>query len=369
MKKILLVVSGLYYGVGISEFLKEVYGTLLRDYKNYKIDIIIEEGEEHNEMKQDLQKLGINAFYFHSFKKSPIQYYNDWKKFLKKQKYDYVHFHIDNLVRFVPFILTVNRAETVIIHSHNGFNLSVNKNFIKRLISKMTSSYVCHNSFKKVSCSKEAEKWLFSEGVSTIIYNGINLEKFRYNQLNRIHMRNKYNLNDENHVILHIGRFKEQKNHYKLIEIFDEMYSNDKNYRLFLIGEGPLKEEILENIRDKHLEDVVSVLGYSKEIPSLLSMADLMVFPSLYEGFPISLVEAQASGLPIFYSDTITDEIEILSTTQSIDINSNSCDIAQKIHKDFKVLDNQQRLLSNDILKEKGFDIQDTINQIRGLYK
>ena len=131
-------------------------------------------------------------------------------------------------------------------------------------------------------------------------------------------MRDQLGLNDK-YVIGNVGRFNKQKNHQYLINLFYEYAKTDESAVLLLVGEGELMEQFEREVQDKNIEDKVLFLGARKDVPHLLQAMDCYVFPSLYEGLGISLVEAQAAGLPCIASSTIPEESKVTDNVVYLD--------------------------------------------------
>src|SRR5690606_27518429 len=123
--------------------------------------------------------------------------------------------------------------------------------------------------------------------------NAIDVSRFTYNPVTRASIRKKLEISDTK-IIGHIGRFNEQKNHFYLIKIFQELLKIDQSYHLLLVGDGNLSGRIKELVDDLNISENVTFLGIRHDIPDLLQAIDVFVFPSLYEGLPVTLVEAQA---------------------------------------------------------------------------
>ena len=121
-------------------------------------------------------------------------------------------------------------------------------------------------------------------------------------------------------IILHIGRFSPQKNHLFLLELFYDIEQLVPASRLLLAGDGYLKEVVEKRAYELGISNKVLFLGQRDDIPALLQAADLFVLPSLYEGLPISCMEAQAAGLPCLISDTITDEVCLNEKVQRLSL-------------------------------------------------
>ena len=147
-----------------------------------------------------------------------------------------------------------------------------------------------------------------------ILNNSVDVDKFDFNVSIRKKMRKSYGLENSDFALLHVGRFVEQKNHLYLIKVFKELLetSENENYKLFLIGDGKLKNEIVHLISELHLENNVILLGLQNNVSDFMQMADCFVMTSIHEGLPIVAVEAQASGMPCILSSNISIETNIV---------------------------------------------------------
>ena len=215
----------------------------------------------------------------------------------------------------------------------------------------------------KLAPSSEAACYTFGKkqlknGKVKILHNAIPYRDFIFNCEIREKVRKNLKIEDKL-VIGHIGRFDEQKNHKFLIEIFKEIKKNNENAILLLVGNGSLKEKVRKQVEELKLDDSVIFLGVRKDIPQLLMAMDIFVFPSLYEGMPNTVIEAQATGLKCIISDTITREADITGLVSYTSLNNGIEEWKSK------VLNNCQyeRKDTSDKFKEKGYDIEDVSNQ------
>ena len=199
-----------------------------------------------------------------------------------------------------------------IAHSHSTTNKKEHlRNFIKNILRLFSKKYATHY----FACSELAGRWLFGDktfnkGEVTVINNAIELEKYKFNEQTRDSLRAKYGLTNQ-FVIGHIGRFMSQKNHTFLIDIFYEVVKRQHNSKLLLIGDGPLYDEIVNKVHTLNLDDKVVFTGVKQNAYDYYNAMDVFVLPSLYEGLPVVGVEAQANGLPIVTSDTVTRDLNI----------------------------------------------------------
>ena len=168
----------------------------------------------------------------------------------------------------------------------------------------------------KIAPSDLAAKYTFGKKAYdshevNILHNAVDTSIFQYKESYRSKIRNELDIEKDAVVIGHVGRFYEQKNHIFLIKIFEEICKINKDALLLLVGDGPLEGSVREMIENRHLENRVIFLGVRSDIDQILSAMDVFVLPSLYEGMPNVVIEAQATGLPVILSDTITQEVNI----------------------------------------------------------
>lgn len=172
------------------------------------------------------------------------------------------------------------------------------------------------------ACSDLAAQWMFgSEAAKAqLIPLPINCEISRYDDSVRRDERAARNIESTEKVIGHIGRFQTQKNHRFLLDVFAEVVKRDSGYKLVLIGDGNLRDEIDEKIKVLGLENAVIKVGQISDASKMMSMFDIFLLPSLYEGYPTVLLEAQANGLKSIVSSTITPTIALTDLVEFIDL-------------------------------------------------
>lgn len=291
-------------------------------------------------------------------------------KFLKVNKYDIVHINEPLLASSVyAFLAKFAGVKNIIVHSHNDH--SVEKfNFIQILLNELARYIIMHKADYYFACSYLAAKWLFGKNILRNekyykIANGIDSEKYTFNAEIRSKMRKSMNI-ENNFAIGHVGRFFEQKNHKFLLEIFKEFLKYEPQAILLLVGDGPLRKEIEEEIIKLKLNKKVRFLGIRKDVPELLMAMDIFVFPSLYEGLGIALIEAQASGLPVFCSKNVPIEAKITDEFYFVDLNLSAACWAKYIHEKNKSDTRKDNI--NEIINA-GFDINNSIKWIEKFYE
>ena len=237
---------------------------------------------------------------------------------------------------------------------------------------KGISFYLLSRFYKKYAniyfaCSLAAGHYMYGEDKDfKVINNGINTTLFGFSKEKRGEIRTKLNIPDNVLTLAHVGRFHDQKNHHFLIDVFSQVCKLIPNSRLLLLGVGPLLSDIREKVKALGLDKNVLFLEQRPNVQDYLSASDLFVFPSLYEGLPLTLVEAQASGLPIVCSDTITEETKLTDNYYILSLEQSSKEWADKI------VEVSKKTIARDdahfIVRRKGYDCQDIANQLICFY-
>lgn len=289
------------------------------------------------------------------------------KKILKNNEYDVIHIHSGSIFSLYSVAKLAKKSgiRKVIAHSHSTGVNSLKHSIIKKITNNKLEKYV--DVF--LACSEEAAKWKFPNGVILqkkykIIKNGVDIDTFKFDNDKRQKIRDEYNIQNKN-IILNVGRFSKEKNQTFLIDIFKKIKRINSNAYLILIGgSGPLKDEIKNKIEKDNLNEDVLILENINNVFEFLQAADVFVLPSLYEGFPVVAVEAQASGLPIICSDSITKEAYITPNCNFLSLNDTIDIWAKKINEELK----RKRTNYEEEIRNRGFDIKDTSKILENIY-
>lgn len=212
-----------------------------------------------------------------------------------------------------------------IIHAHNSLNMGGGKSRLLR--HKINSLLLKFYVTDYWACSALAGNWSYPKsvrdaGLVKVIPNAVDVDGFAVNLEVRQQYRRALNITDTQLVFGHVGRFHFQKNHIFLIDIFSEVYKLVPNVRLWLIGTGEDEGKVKQRITEYGLEAAVSFMGTRYDVPKLLQAMDAFLLPSLFEGLPVVMVEAQAAGLPCFVADTITKESDISGNVEFYSLHS-----------------------------------------------
>ena len=360
--KVLMIFSGLVSNEGIANnvinYLKHI------DKKNLQIDFIVQ-NQPQEWMVNEIIKNNSKYYVLKGRNRNIFKYIRELKRIINMNGYNIVHIHGSSSLLAIDLLAAcIAGVKVRIAHSRN----TTCNHKILNIIFRPLFNVLVTDCF---ACGEDAGKWLFKNRKFNVIKNGKEIDKFLYDERIRNDYRKKLNIEDKV-VVGHIGRFNNQKNHTFLIDIFSELIKLNENYVLLLIGEGVLLKSIKEKISNLKIKDNVIFLGETEQISELLNSMDLFIFPSKYEGLPNVLLEAQLSGLPIFTSDVITDEVAICDTVEFISLEENANIWADKIFKYSKSNSNSNRKFSRNDTRQKftkaGFDIKENAQELKNLY-
>lgn len=358
--RILHITVGMDRG-GIENFLMNLYRSINREIIQFDFLIHMKEKQAFEE---EIKKLGGKIYRTPSLGEvGPLKYAKELNKFFKKNKYSIIHSHY-NAVNGV--ILNEARKcgiKNRISHSHTSYpEYKLLEKIYKEYYSKNLLRFVATERF---ACSSKAGKWLYGNNFK-VFNNGISTEEYKYNLDIREKVRSNLGLKQNEILIGHIGRFVVEKNHKFLIKVFKELYKKNNNYRLILIGDGILKNEVEFQVKkDKEIYDKIKFLGIRSDVKELLQGMDLVIFPSLYEGLPVALVEAQGSGLKCFISSSIASEIDLgCNLIKTIDLHESVQEWANIIENE-RIYD---RIDTSVFLKNSGYDVKKNAKDLEKFY-
>lgn len=292
---------------GVESFVMNYYKNI--DKKRFKFYFFVDSTSKIID-EEIIEELSGEVIITPKFK-NIFSYLKFLNKIFSREKFDIVHCNLNTLNMFPLFIAKINKIKVRISHSHsttspNELFRNMAKNFF-RLFSKMFATHY-------FACSIDAGKRMFGKKIVKnnnffVIKNGIDLERFSFNEEKRKTFRQQYNIKDET-LVGTSGRFAPQKNHLFLLECFNLINKRNElnKIKLIIIGEGKLKNDYQKYIDSHGLQDYVLLLNSIKDVEYFYNAIDLFVFPSIYEGLGISLIEAQANGLPCIISEFIPSE-------------------------------------------------------------
>jgi len=288
-----------------------------------------------------------------------IKYVAFWHSFFKENHFDVVYYNTCDIVS-VDILKFAKRAgiPVRIIHSH-----STDTQFKKRWFHYLTEKYNRKNIEKiatnLLACSEEAGKWMFDKSKFTVIKNGINLQTYEFNEQFREECRKSIGIKDE-YLIGCVGRLVLPKNPEMSVEIMKEISKLNATAKFVFVGDGELRPQVEQKIKEYNLEDRIVLLGPRDDANKWYSALDCLVMPSLFEGLPFTLVEAQAAGLSCVVSNAVSSDANITGLIEYVDLNQSTKVWAEHILKTCE----KERLDTKEQLKKAGYSIQDTAEQV-----
>lgn len=355
--RVLQVVTHMNRG-GLETMLMNYYRHI--DREKVQFDFMVHRGERAA-YDDEIEALGGKIYRMPRLIPWSSTYQNALEIFFKSHsEYRIVHVHQDCLSSVILKVAEKNGIPVRIAHSHNSMQ---DKN-IKYLIKLYYKRFIPLFATDLFACAKDAGDWMFAGAPYQILNNAIESTSYCFDENCRKTMRKSMKIPEDSLVLGHVGRFSRQKNHTYLIEIFKSVHAKCKNSFLLLVGDGELKPKIEEKIKSLSLENYVIFTGIRTDVSNLLQAMDVFLFPSLYEGLPVTLVEAQAAGLPCIISDNIPKDCDITGLITRIPLNNDPEFWAKQILA-------AQILQRKDTHKEiiaAGFDISENAKWLENFY-
>lgn len=355
-------VIGKWVGGGVEAVVMNYYRNI--DHNKIQFDFICDE-DSTNIPYDEIEKLGGKVILIPPYQKL-ISYHKKLKKILKDGNYKIVHSHINTLSVFSLFAAKCAGVPVRIAHSHSTTNpKEKKKNFLKQILRPFSkifaTEYMC--------CSELAGRWLFGnkeydKGNVYLLNNAIDLEKFKYDENVRKEKRKELNIDDDTLVIGHVGRFVEQKNHEFLIEVFYEYRRKNRKAKLLLIGQGPLENFIKEKAKKLKIEDSILFLEQRNDVNELYQVFDIFIFPSLYEGLGMVLIEAQCSGCFCIASDKVPEVVKVTPNIKFISLKEEKkewCNIIENIQ-----YPNRKEINLSELNKK--YDVKNEAKKLENIY-
>ncbi len=282
-------------------------------------------------------------------------------RFFREYARDYciAHLHFAGIASLVYKPAKKYGLPCRITHSHNP---RLSDSAWKELRNRMITGDLKKVSNEYFACSKDAGRYLFGDSPVYYMHNAIDPEVFRYDEQIRRKTREQYGIPDK-HVVLFSGRLEKQKNPERVIDIFSKFAEKDPEAVLLMAGSGSLDEQ-LHRQAEKTGKDI-RFLGYTREIAALNQAADVVLLPSEFEGFGISAIEAQVSGLPCVLSDRFPEEVDITDGVVHLSLNEEDSVWAEALHMAVQ----KQRADHRQEIIDAGYDIHTEAEKLEDYYE
>lgn len=345
------MIVGKWLGGGVESVVMNYYRNI--DRNKIQFDFICD-ADSTDIPYEEIEKMGGRVIIIPPYQKLP-KYIKELKRICKENNYKIIHSNMNALSVFPLFAAKCAGVPIRIAHSHSTTNKAEwKKNLLKQALRPFSKVFA--NTY--FACTEHAGRWLFGNktfdaGKVLVVNNGIDVDSYSFNEKTRKEKREELNLKDTDIVIGHIGRFMKQKNHEFLIDVFNELHKENNNYKLMLIGQGPLQDEMKQKVKDLGIEDAVMFLGQKTDANKYYQAMDLFLFPSLYEGLGMVFVEAQSAALPSIASTEVPVIAQVSDRAYFIGLDQPIKVWADKI----KEVINQERKVDTQRIKDAGYDI------------
>lgn len=357
MIRVLHIVTYMGRG-GLETMLMNYYRNI--DRSKVQFDFLV-----HRDFEADYDKeiLSLGGKIYHVSRLIP------WSKSYKKElchfftehpEYKIVHVHQDCLSSVALKCAQKCGIPVRIAHSHTSNQTKNLRYIIKRYYMKKIPQYATD----LFACGAKAGIWMFGNQKFNILPNAVDIEKYAFSETIRNEMRKELGISDE-FTVGHIGRFGKEKNHEFLIEVFRQIKNFNKNSKMLLVGNGEEFENIKRKVISLGMEKDVIFTGVRPDVNRLLQAMDVFVFPSLYEGLPVTMIEAQAAGLQCVISDKVPDESIITEGMVTVKKLSDSAEEWAECILSKKDLERED--VSGDI-KKHDFDIKSAAKRLEEFY-
>ncbi|GFZ26169.1 glycosyltransferase [Lactobacillus corticis] len=325
---------------------------------------------EKTSVTTDIEKRGRIVYLGGDMDKNTIEYF-------KNNNYSIVHIHADNSYEAIKSIIRIKRAGSkakLIVHGHVAG--PVNFSILKKAAICLLRPVVNLLADKKIAVSADAAAYMFGKASVksvSIINDGIDLEKYQYDEKIRLNKRKELQLKHK-FVIGDVARLVDQKNQTLLIEAFSDFQKIDSDSVLILVGSGPYEGNLRDRVRSLGLEDKVMFLGNRDDVPELLQAFDCFAFPSKFEGFGISALESQVAGLPTAISNKIPKKVNQTKLVRVFPIEDSNVAKAKwsQYFADVKNASNfdreQASIEASDLIRNAGYDLKASSKRLEEIY-
>lgn len=337
--------------------------------ENCVFDYIIEQDECQHENR--IKNKGGNIYRVVSISKNTIKNSIQlWKLYKEKRNnHDVIYYNLSSMSWVLPEIMALIQGYRVVVHSHNSMLIDTNSTFLYRKANYINKWILSKMKLERLSCSRLASDFMFGKMESTVIYNGIDVSKYAFNLDVRTSIRDKYSLSDDI-VFGCVGRIAYQKNPLFTLQVFYEFLKINNKAKLIMIGEGQMRGNVEQRIKELGIEDRVILTGNISNVMDYLNAMDVFLLPSQHEGLGIALIEAQANGLMCFTSSyVVPEEVRISDLLNFIPLDMGEEYWATSIRE--KLVSNKDisREDYNLIVKESNYNLEDAARNLELLLR
>ncbi len=339
---------------GITQYILNMLSVL--DTDNVRFDIL---SFKNHRLKAWCEEHGTEYFEFDISPYKQRKQYNEFLKGVFSRNYEVIYYNISTISGLQIFKSAKKYSDAkLVVHSH-ACSVENPSKMIRKIftyVHKILRVFANRYFYKKCACSEGAAEWMYGKKHAKdtlILKNAIDAEKFRYNDADKQYLREKLGITTK-YVVGHVGRFALPKNHSFILDVFKELVNINDDCTLVLIGNGELGNSVRQKVNDLSLGKKVVILDFQENVFKYYSLFDLFLMPSLFEAFPITLMEAQANGLASLVSDTVTQTCNITGLIEFMSLSESAVIWAETVNNKLVT----PRMDTTKIICEKGFDLK-----------
>jgi len=336
------------------------------NHDKYHIDFVVSSFAQGISIEAECRSYGCNFFQLPRFKiYNYAKYVESWDEFLRGHHYNIVYAHTTNSASIYLKIAKKYGMKTI-AHSHSS---GYRGNFLEQMVKKYFASKVGKYADYWFACSELAAERLYGNDYMKYHYyynipNAINTEKYLFNEDIRRKIRCKHHIDETTFVCGHVGSFTVPKNHKFLIDIFELVLKKNINSKLLCCGDGPTLQSIKDYAKIKGLLNYIVFAGVVNNVNEYMMAMDTFIFPSIFEGFPISILEAESTGLNIVMSDVISKDVDITELVHRCKLDQTASIWADKVLE----ISRHSRKEYNRYISDSKYNINYTIKDFEQLF-
>lgn len=359
MKKVLIVITtGFEITGGLSTVMLNYYSNI--DQKNLSIDFASTNNLDDLKLIELLSQNNSNYYNLGNRKKGIFKYIYNLVKLIMMNRYDVIHVNGNSATMAIElFVAKLLKIKTRIAHGHTTQSDYPVLHYFLNPIFKYSYNVA-------IATSKKAGDWLYKDNF-IILNNAIDLERYSYVESIRDNKRKQMNLENA-FVVGNVGKLNKGKNHAYLIDVFVEIKKIKSNAVLVIAGGGPLQSELEKICEDKGISNCVYFLGMVDDTFEILQVFDVFVFPSIFEGLGMAMIEAQATGLKCFSSDTVPIESNVTGTVEYLSLNDKPEQWAKFILEKHNYNRKEMAQKTYKRISDNGYNIKIEVEKLLDIY-
>ncbi|WP_002146221.1 glycosyltransferase family 1 protein [Bacillus cereus] len=370
IKRVLHIVSAMNRG-GTENLLMNMYRNLNKN--KIQFDFVSHRSGQ-DDFDEEIIGMGGKIYKIPSLGQvGPYKYIKNLVEIISNNGYVAVHVHTDYQGGFAAIAAQMSNVKRRICHSHSN-NWPKGSGVIAKITLRILQSIIKYAGTNFCACSVEAARFLFGEKMIKndkvqVIKNAIDINQFTNEDIRDTDsLRKEFNIPEGAKIIGHIGRFSQSKNHSFLLRILKEILKKDTNFIAILVGDGPLKDSIENEAKKLGIYNNIRFLGVREDIPRLMKVFDVFIFPSIFEGFGMVVLEAQCVGVPCVVSDTIPKSVDMnLEIISFVGLDEKVGKWSDEIYKALLKGRPEREKIINNIVKS-GFDVNSNVLDWLSLY-